>query len=248
MKNNLSIITLVSILFLFLSSCSSDDSMTEMNNDSNQIIDESGLSDYQKNVISYFKEVALGFEFGTASKITRKWKIPMKIFVDGAVTTELDTELKNIISEINDLVTDGFTIEIVDTRDQSNYHIFLGSASQYASLYPDIGDLTLSNWGLFSVYWNEFDQLTDGHMYVDIERANEAEEKHLLREELTQSLGLARDSQKFPESIFQSAWTRTTNYAQIDQDLIKILYHPDMITGLNSAMVNPILIDILKEQ
>ena len=41
-------------------------------------------------------------------------------------------------------------------------------------------------------------------MYVDIVRADMNEQKHLLREELTQSLGLARDSQSILEyfSIF----------------------------------------------
>jgi hypothetical protein len=82
-------------------------------------------------------------------------------------------------------------------------------------------------------------------MYVDINRANLAEQKHLLREELTQSLGLARDSQEYPESIFQSAWTNTTNYALIDSDLIRLLYHPDMSIGLTKAQVDVVLKEIL---
>tara|TARA_B100001093_G_scaffold520464_1_gene616279 strand:+ start:7859 stop:8116 length:258 start_codon:yes stop_codon:yes gene_type:complete len=82
-------------------------------------------------------------------------------------------------------------------------------------------------------------------MYVDINRANLAEQKHLLREELTQSLGLARDSQKYPESIFQSAWTTTTKYTSIDSDLIRLLYHPDMRIGLTKDQVDVVLKEIL---
>ena len=40
-------------------------------------------------------------------------------------------------------------------------------------------------------------------MYVDIFRANEQGQLHLLREELTQSLGLGQDSEKYLNSIFQ---------------------------------------------
>ena len=50
------------VLIIFLSSCDTEDDI---------IIPK--LDEYDLEVISYFKEIALGFEFGSASKITRKW-------------------------------------------------------------------------------------------------------------------------------------------------------------------------------
>jgi len=47
-----------------VSSCSKDDD--------NIMLPESELSEHQINVIDYFKDVALGFEFGNATGITRK--------------------------------------------------------------------------------------------------------------------------------------------------------------------------------
>ena len=41
------------------------------------------LNSYQLNLISYFKSIALGFEFDDASKITRRWETDMNIFVGG---------------------------------------------------------------------------------------------------------------------------------------------------------------------
>jgi hypothetical protein len=82
-------------------------------------------------------------------------------------------------------------------------------------------------------------------MYVDIERANATEQKHLLREELTQALGLAKDSPLYMESIFQSRWTTTNEYAPIDRDLIRLLYHPEMLTGLNANQTEVVLTAIL---
>lgn len=68
----------------------------------------------------------------------------------------------------------------------------------------------------------------------------------MLREELTQSLGLARDSNLYPESIFQQSFsTKTTDYAPIDRDLIRLLYHPEMKVGLNRDEVDNLLRDIL---
>ena len=63
-------------------------------------------------------------------------------------------------------------------------------------------------------------------MYVDTERCTSIDaQKHLLREELTQSLGLFNDSDKYPNSIFQQAWTETTEYSEIDIKMIHMLYN-----------------------
>ena len=81
-------------------------------------------------------------------------------------------------------------------------------------------------------------------MYVDTERANAIEQRHLLREEFTQSLGLAKDSERYPSSIFQSDWTRTTSYTELDRELIRLLYHPDMVSGLDATAVEALIREI----
>ncbi len=227
-------LSLILVFLSFLSSCSKNDEKPF-----------SELTDYDREVIHYFKEIALGFEFGNASEITRKWKTGMKIFVGGEVTKELADELERIEIEINLLSRDGFTMETVQDSAQSDFYIYLGSGEKYAEIYPSQTDYIKSNWGLFTVSWKNQSQLISGHMYVDIYRAGPTAQKHLLREELTQSLGLARDSYLYPESIFQAEWTTTTEYAKIDRDLIRLLYHPDMKTGLNAVQVEDVLTKIL---
>ena len=221
-----------SIILIFLS-CSDDG---EVNIE---------LDEYDFEVISYFKEIALGFEFGTSSEITRKWCSDLKIFVGGDISNDLNVELNNIVNEIRNLVTDNFSIQIVNDSSQSNYYIFFGSGDEYSKIFPSQANYVDSNWGLFSVRWNASNCLTRGNMYVDIYRANTIEQRHLLREELTQSLGLAKDSFKYPNSIFQSSWTQTLNYMEIDKDVIRLLYHPNMSTGLNALAVEDVLRNIL---
>lgn len=218
---------------ILISSCSDDEEIG------------SDLTVYDESVIEYFGEVALGFEFGGASEVTRKWVTDMKIFVGGSKSTELLNELQDIITEINGLATDGFSISIVTDSLLMNYYIFLGSGSEYAEKYPSQAGLVANNWGLFNVFWDASNQIYKGNMYVDVERANPAEEKHLLREELTQSLGLAKDSDRYTDSIFQADWTTSTAYADIDKDLIRLLYHPEMQIGLNKAQVEERLTEII---
>jgi hypothetical protein len=68
--------------------------------------------------------------------------------------------------------------------------------------------------------------LTRGTMYVDIEKITKVDaKKHILREELTQSLGLPNDSYDYPESIFYQGWTETTEYTELDKELIQMLYN-----------------------
>jgi hypothetical protein len=192
-----------------------------------------GLTAYDESVIVYFNEIALGFEFGGASEVTRKWKTDMKILVGGRESEELTKELEDIVGEINALATDGFSASIVTDTADANFIIFLGAGQDYAKLYPSLTNLVQSNWGLFSVSFDVDNHIYGGNMYVDIDRANSLEERHLLREELTQSLGLAKDSKRYWDSIFQENWSNTTEYSDIDKDLIRLLYHPSMKTGLD---------------
>jgi hypothetical protein len=225
-------------LGIFIASCSKDD---ESNSPK--------LTAYNESVVRYFEEVALGFEFGNASEITRRWEGNMKIFIGGQITPELLAETNKIINEINDLSTTEFMIELVSDTLQSNFYIYFGSGDSYARIFPSLSNLVVSNWALFNVFWDGSNTLVEGYMYVDVRRADLTEQKHLLREELTQSLGLARDSYLYSESIFQQSFlTKTTEYAPIDRDLVRLLYHPRMMIGLNRNQVDDVLRAILFDE
>ncbi|MDC0591930.1 DUF2927 domain-containing protein [Balneolaceae bacterium] len=238
------------IFSILLFSCSNNgEGILSASNEEEDISSTTKLTEYEIDVINYFKDIALGFEFGDASRITRRWGSNMKIFIGGTPPSELLSELNTIINEINSLSTLGFSHEIVDDSLQSNYYIYFGSGRSYAEIFPSQSNLVESNWGLFTIYWDSSNELFTGHMYVDTYRASLNEQKHLLREELTQSLGLARDSYLYSDSIFQQAFsTKVTKYAQIDKDLIRLLYHPEMSVGLNANQVDSILRKILQEE
>jgi hypothetical protein len=202
---------------------------------------------YRERVIDYFVEIALGFEFGTASAVTRKWMHEIRIYVGGNKTTEMMTELNRVIGELEEL-SENLKLRIVSDTLESNYYIFFGSGMEFANRFPPAQANVASNWGLFYVYFNSLNEITRGVMYVDIERTTDANaRKHLLREELTQSLGLAKDSYAYPESIFYQPWSTVTEFAPIDRDLIRLLYHEDMPTGIFEPEVREIL-EVLTEE
>lgn len=181
--------------------------------------DEKKYQNYSPESRQYFKEIVLGREFEEDNKFVKRWNVDMKIYVLGSHNRELDFELEKIVSELNEIIT-SIKIKIVEDSLSSNMLVYFGSWSSFLQIKPNEDpNLLRSNWGLFRYSGNS------GYMYVDIERANEIEQRHLLREELTQSLGLFNDSYKYPESIFYSPWTTVVEYAPIDRELIDMLYN-----------------------
>lgn len=242
----LSLVTIIGIL----SSCEDDSYYTPPPSGrlNQQLLDDSNLSTYQREVIEYFMDIALGFEFENSDRITRKWNTDLRVHVSGKTNEILLRELDEIINELEDLIIDDINIQIVDNIIDANFHIFFGTGDEYANLYPEVRENVSTNWGLFYLYWNGSQNLTNGHMYVNTTLANEVEQRHLLREEFTQSLGLARDSNQYPESIFQSSFTSTTTYEPIDRDIIRLLYHPRVSSGMSESRLIPVFIDILENE
>ena len=171
----------------------------------------------------YFKKVAYGNEFNSGNTSLKKWNQDVKIYVFGDKRDYLMSELKDIVSELNGLIST-INITIVSNESDANLIVLFGSAQEYNEFESNSVGYTDQNQGLFIVYGRE--ELTHATMYVDIERTSTNDgQKHLLREELTQSLGLCNDSYDYPESIFFQGWTETTEYTEIDKELIQMLYN-----------------------
>lgn len=207
------------------------------------------LTEEQQRAVTYFTEIALGTEEGNSSKITRKWRSEMKVFVGGDPNQELHSELQSIIDELNQLVSESISITTVSDSTNSNAYVFFGSGEEFANRVSSAEGLVDDNYGLFWFWWSNNNYLVRMASYVDIFRtANITERKHLLREEFTQSLGLAQDSPRFMESIFQISYDgKVTEYAEVDKHIIQLLYHPEMEVGMNSEQARNKAIEIVEE-
>ncbi|WP_462250701.1 DUF2927 domain-containing protein [Ekhidna sp.] len=198
--------------------------------------------------IDYFKDIALGFENGGASEITRKWKTTMKIFIDGSPSSTLTTKVQQTVDDINELATDGFSVEIVQSQSQSNCYMYFGTASEFEALFPgsDVG----TNFAIFNVWWNS-DVINEARIFIDTERPTISQQLSVVLEEITQVLGLGKDSPRFSNSIFYETQTNggfATQYSDVDRELVRLLYHPDMEIGLNSIAVDTKLRSIIRNE
>src|SRR5688572_28989625 len=147
------------------------------------------LSSYQQNVIKYFKEIALGFEIGSASPVTRKWNSTMTIFVGGDKTNStLLAELNETVAGINALSTDGFSVAVTSDSAASNTYLFLGSREDFIELFPEAEPSLAGNLGLFYVWWNVENVIYRGRIFIDTENSTPQRLESLILEEVTQTL------------------------------------------------------------
>ena len=178
---------------------------------------------YSDESVKYFNSIATKPEFSSEKFQPRRWRKDMKIYVKGDKPDYLMSELNKIVGELNDIINT-INIKVVNSESESNFVIFFGGQSGYNEMCSTSIGLTEHNYGLFVVYGGV--SIGGGSMYVDTERSSTTSaKKHLLREELTQSLGLFNDTYDYPNSIFYQGWTETNQYAPIDIELISMLYN-----------------------
>ncbi|MEL6718854.1 MAG: DUF2927 domain-containing protein [Bacteroidota bacterium] len=239
--NNRYYLLLCLSIFIFLSSCTKDEEIIEPQGA------DSELTDFELETIDYFKEVALGFENGGVPEITRRWNAPMKIFIDGNPSEKNMAKVIEAMTIINSLQTlDDFYVELVEEENLSNCYLFFGSALEFEMMFS--GVTVGSNYGNFYVWWQS-NNINRARIFVDTDRANEEQQESLILEEITQALGLGKDSPKYTNSIFYETPTNggfATEYSEIDKELIRLLYHPAMSVGLNAAQVDRVLRNILE--
>lgn len=187
-----------------------------------------------QQAIAYFTEVALNTEYGGGeqSGVVRKWEEPVRVFVYGAPAATDIEEVKGVIDELSAL-TPTLEIKQVDSRAEANVVIYYGSRATIPAVLPGY---VAGNDGFVWLWWSATGRLTRADIAIATE-ATPLARRHLLREELTQSLGLPADSSNYPASIFYEPWSVTTRYAAIDKEVIRILYHPRVEPGMTAEDV-----------
>ena len=130
-------------------------------------------------------------------------------------------EFYKLRDEIN-ILSNSTKIIRVQNKSDSNFIIYFSDRYEYHSNENQVPLKYLEeNWGFFWLYWNSNNIIYRGSMYVDVIRIkSESCKKHVLREELTQSLGMMNDIDK-KGSIFNKNWECTITYSEFDKRVIK---------------------------
>ena len=190
------------------------------------------LSSYSQNdsIITYYKEICYNSEWNGKTPPKKFYK-DVKIYVGGVMSDSLSLELHKIIKELNDLIIP-IKISVVTDKLESNVYLYFGNGKGFVNSLNQSDEKkewrlkTIEhNWGAFWIK-RRGSIISSSKIFIDTDRTETLnQQKHLLREELTQSLGFSNDSYKYDDSIFQQSWSVVTKYSEIDKEIIKMLYN-----------------------
>ncbi|WGH74421.1 DUF2927 domain-containing protein [Tenacibaculum tangerinum] len=213
------------------------------------------LSDYEKDLLNYFKEVTLNSEFGESPRSIIKWNKKMLLYISR--DNEYEKQVKRInevIKEINLLTAkSGFEINITKDKSKCNSIIYLGQRDKVEKENPDFFEGVDKEFtGLVDIEFDLNDYfITKSIIFIDVNQPINIQLSTIL-EELSQSIGIPAGSEIYPNSIFYENQViegrLNQNLSQIDKDVIKLLYHPKMRAGLNNFHITNVYKRILKSE
>ena len=202
--------------------------------------DHDRYNPYGADAVQYFTDIALGSEFGSNNphnQVVKKWRSQVRIQLHGSYTKDDEDDLEGMISELKKLT--GLAIQRV-YRD-ANINIHFIPADKFGVVIPQYNTIT-PQIGVFYVESNSITHTIQSATIAIKDSLSGDLREHILREELTQSFGLMRDSYQYNNSVFQQkVESKPTKYAAIDKEIIRILYDPRIQPGMNEEEVKKAL-------
>jgi hypothetical protein len=156
----------------------------------------SSLRQHNAAAIDYLSEIGFGVEYRSSAPVLHRWADDVRIKVYGAPTDADINALNRVVGELNQLVS-GLTLSV--TEGKAEVEMYFVPESRFSAIEPQYIPVNL---GFFRVWWNSQGTIYRARILITSEGVTQQERTHLIREELTQSLGLFKDSWKYPESIF----------------------------------------------
>lgn len=180
---------------------------------------------------NYFYEIAFDAEYGGNQRI-HKWTTPLTITIQGMPTQKDRATLKQVVAELEALT--GLSIKY---GNHGNVSLYFVPSSQFNTIEPNYRP---GNIGFFWTRWEDH-RITEATILIASKGITQQERSHLIREELTQALGLMKDSNRYPDSIFYADWTKTQSYSRRDKTVIRTLYSPYIRAGMTRSRVEQVL-------
>ncbi len=186
--------------------------------------------------INYFMEIVLGSEYGMGDFTIKKWRTDIRVEVSGHPTLQDLSALKQVITDLNEVVQP--EIHIALTRGHGNVKLMFIPHSEFYQYEPP-GIIFYG--GFFRTWWHPTGEIYKGCVVIGSDHIDQKHRSHLIREELTQTLGLMNDSMKFEDSIFYQGNSDVSSYSSLDKRVIKRLYSSEIHAGMNTYQIRELL-------
>lgn len=194
---------------------------------------------YTADEIDYFAEIAFGAEFGSTTTVLHRWESAPTIRINGSPTPGDLEVLDTVIAEINRLVPT-FDIEVVTASPSVEIHFI--PESEFTTVLPQAPP---GNNGIVWIWWSTDQRIVESVILISTV-VTEPLRAHIIREEVTQMLGLLNDSYRYPQSIFYQPFSSVTEYLPIDRVVIELLHRPELGPGMSAEQASRIARTLLR--
>lgn len=184
-----------------------------------------------EDVIMYFEEVCLDAEFADSGDphLLQKWRIPICYTLYGNYTEADTAVLTEFSAWLNSI--EGFPgIRPAREGDIETLRIYFCEETELAERMGE------PFWGQDGAvrFWYDRDEIYNAIICCRSDLSQFTRNSVLL-EELYNGLGPIQDTSLRPDSIIYSEFSEPQQLTQIDELILKLLYHPDLTCGMNRA-------------
>lgn len=190
-----------------------------------------------EDVILYFNEVCLDAEFTVAGDPTKlqKWTVPIAYYVDGSCTEEDLAVLYDFVDWLNAL--EGFP-GMYPTYEAWNSDLEIHFCTE-EEIVERLGDDFLGCDGGVT-FWYENNEIFEEIVCIR-EDISQHVRNSVLLEEIYNGLGPVQDTNLRPDSIIYAGYSEPQSLTQIDELILKLLYHPAMQCGMDREQCEAVI-------
>lgn len=184
-----------------------------------------------EDVIRYFNEICLDAEFSSGSgnaSLIQKWVVPIKYIIYGSYTDKDKEVLDGFVSWLNTI--DGFPgMSETSTPAEANLNIYFCTQQELIGILGD------NFWGTDGgvTFWYMDDKIYQETICYRTDIGQHTRNSVIL-EEIYNGLGPVQDTDLREDSLIYSGFSEPQELTKVDELLLKLLYHPDILPGMNA--------------
>lgn len=181
-----------------------------------------------EDVLLYFNEVCLNAEFINSGdpSLLQKWTVPIRYSISGDVTPDDLAVFNDFVTWLNTL--QGFPgMSEADNPEQANLRIYFCDPSEMISRMGE----GFENLDGAVTFWYDYNEIYDAVICYrsDIPQFTR---NSVILEELYNGLGPIQDTSLRPDSIVYSEFSEPQELTEMDELILRLLYHPSMVCGM----------------
>jgi len=199
-------------------------------------VDDGPLTNLQKSFVNEYMFLTYWWSPDAKGGISHsiKWQNEVKLFMEGEISTDYEQRIQSYLEELNALMTDGTTLTLVSSLEESNIHLISGPPSSIQHIWPGIYNLikdgTFTGWGFYDL--NTENYISEGLIWVSNSNSS------LFIHELGHVLGFGHQSIQLcgdGEISFMCSQAAASEFNTFDAEIIKALYNSGTSVGLTTT-------------